>query len=1152
VASDHLPARGVVMADEAGSDQSAVFTRDLFNLFRSYCGGCHVDGDRGGLHVNLDNFPMVITQQALNRILSDDPSFYMPPSGPGSSPFSKRAPGDPIIEFASLLEQWLAAGSPADRFYLAARATTTAKSPYLMSKGVGMALTNLGNCVPDKALVGTETDHSAKLDAFFEAATELPDKLEDTDLTTFDSATLAREGIIGFAPAYTLWADNAKKMRAVRVPRGKSIVFDKNTQTLAIPPNTRFYKTFLKRVIDADGNERYRKVETRLIVSRPDTVASNGEHEIRALFGTYAWNDSETEALLVRDPLRNGQPFRDRLLTVITDEPGAKKVVDSAPKNVDDALRQAGVTRTYAIPGSERCKDCHMGSDNDSFVLGFVPLQLHRRPMGEGGVIEPADRDELAQLQRLIDYGVISGMASPDDVVLLEDSEGERKPRNQQELDAQGYMLGNCAHCHNPTGDPSVENPELRDVLNFRPSDVGGIFQFPLDKMSPRIHRGQGQDEPIPYITPMVIDHVPADTTNYRRKIFITATDKLAEDGVTRVPVNAESTVFAPWRSLIYRNVDAPFSYAEDFAIFPHMPRNTPGYDCRTRRLLGSWMVSIPAVWDNPGKLAAAEQFNDTRPQPYLEVKPGEAGYDSAKHDSMYRLSLFEQSVRYQDCPDPPLDIVDPDVVSGHTVVPIPLSRVWENPDKTMSQMSLLVPGHPHWAVTDLSDAPGDWAPRRSDWQDVLIHKQGLEGDSKLRQRVAVDLLQSVSLTDEVRSFALGEVPFGLWTPKTGCDLSGMPKASDFTGDSRPRWMDAPGSGINDGSERVYAISPGAQVFTIICSNCHGAQADSHGRIADTIADMTGGETRVANLRDGILGPLDHPGQNRQRVFGIAATGSITADDWAARYALWMGLGGTQRIIPPAALTIVGNTLVLGRKRPGFAAPPGANANMLTVAQSLCGNVLPSRDWDFDGTTGRLPLKYNSSAKPALIAENGDWELWEKLCTLDNPLPVRVVSVNAWYDKDTMQPFDKNALLDSLRIVGTGSGASGLYRREGYPASTPVADDRGHVLPALSADVRAPWCLLKPTAAADLTVAQQFVQDAGLGGQPLPFCPDALLATDPTDGHALYQLMAADVDRWTTRAAMNAGLSVFLYLDALERGNKPAVVRYDQCEKLSH
>ena len=53
--------------------------------------------------------------------------------------------------------------------------------------------------------------------------------------------------------------------------------------------------------------------------------------------------------------------------------------------------------------------------------------------------------------------------------------------------------------------------------------------------------------------------------------------------------------VAAPWRSLIYRNVDTPAAYFDDFVPFPHMPMNTAGFDCRAPRILGDWMVGLPS-----------------------------------------------------------------------------------------------------------------------------------------------------------------------------------------------------------------------------------------------------------------------------------------------------------------------------------------------------------------------------------------------------------------------------------------------------------------------------------------------------------------------------------------------------------------------------
>src|SRR5262249_391461 len=157
----------------------------------------------------------------------------------------------------------------------------------------------------------------------------------------------------------------------------------------------------------------YQKVETRIIVARHATPGPDGKAVQNALFGTYNWSDDERQAILVTDPLRNGKPFRDKLRTLHPDEKKYDEVVRAlggggAGADLTRALETAGATRRYAIPGSERCVQCHMGSPSESFVLGFTPLQINRRPLGVGGIIEEPGKDDLTQLKRLMDYKVIT------------------------------------------------------------------------------------------------------------------------------------------------------------------------------------------------------------------------------------------------------------------------------------------------------------------------------------------------------------------------------------------------------------------------------------------------------------------------------------------------------------------------------------------------------------------------------------------------------------------------------------------------------------------------------------------------------------------------------------------------------------------------
>jgi mono/diheme cytochrome c family protein len=375
-----------------------------------------------------------------------------------------------------------------------------------------------------------------------------------------------------------------------------------------------------------------------------------------------------------------------------------------------------------------------------------------------------------------------------------------------------------------------------------------------------------------------------------------------------------------------------------------------------------------------------------------------------------------------------------------------------------------------------------------------------------------------------------------LWEAKESCDFSSVPKAGELTGDARPRWMDlaalVDGAAPPDGAP-VYMISPGAQVFTQICANCHGPEADSAGRLAATIADITAGKTRVANLRDGIFGPLDMPGANRERVFSPAASDGATAEDWAARYLVFMGLGGTTVTIPQPALDTIRNGTVLGVKR----ANPGrliiSDANMLAVPKALCNAVLPATISSFVPALGDLDFSPNAPEQSSLIAKNGDAELWRSLCSIDNePVPVRTISAD-W----------DSAMANPLKYKIQAPLEGSLRRPASYPSGAPVGNPRGQVEIGIQPGNSAPWCLIRPgDDALRERVQQEWQAHAGTGTEP-PYCPDEYLADSQN------WFTAADAERWTTRGAMNAGLSVFLYLDALAKGEKRRPVPYNRCEQ---
>jgi mono/diheme cytochrome c family protein len=1082
-----------------------------------------------------------------------------------------------------------------------------------MSAQTGNGMTNIGNCVPGKLTFGAEDAAARALDAKFAAmkarpggtaaeAIGLPEHLNETDLFTFDSTILARYGVMAYAPNYPLWTDNAGKLRYVRTPRGQPIVFDKTTQQFHIPANTRFYKTFMKLIADTDGSYRYRKIETRVIVSRPDTNNPDGTAaQQNALFGTYQWNADESEATLVETPLHDGTPFADTLLLYNTDEQLAADILASNPPVPDSLLLQYQAARHYAIPSSQRCIQCHMGSPSQGFILGFTPLQVNRRPTGIGGTIEAVGPDELGQLQRLLDAGIVVGINSPADILPLEQSQGSRLPRNEQELVAQGYMLGNCAHCHNPRGYPTVTNTPLLDHFNFLPGETGGVFQFPLENYSPRIFRGLSGATPIPYITPSLVDQPRYDPASQDQApdIFVRG------GGAGEAPY---SVVYAPWRSIIFRNVDAAFAYEDDIALFPHMPFNAPGYDPRAKQILAEWMVSIPSVRKRPDIIEYAfrtDELNtginnigspvvDESFQPYVEVPPGATGYDAAVAAAAQRLKILHTGVNpavklqtagtlYSRFSDPGQndDILDPSVLIDPVCHPTPVGQGGTYPYPFAN--------HPHWVNTDLTNAAGDWAPRQSNWPDVLV-KQVIPPENKgcgspagqdaaYKDQVrAVGLLQNATL-DQVRDFATKQVPLGLWQAPTGCDLSQasptIPQVGSFTGDQRPNWMDVVSPASN---EYVYMQEPGATVFKMICINCHGPKADSNGRLAQNLATMTGGLAQVANFRKGLFGPEDMPGANIQRVYGQSPPlGEFPADapafwqgltppDRAAHYMAWMGLGGTAVNIPLSILQVVSVTKVGPYQR--HVPATELSANMLSQAKALCLGILgPS----YDGNPSKAMVIPGGYLAPGqvlntrLIYQNGDAEMWLRMCSLSNPSPIHVITL-----PQMGQPGSANVTeifgANGLAIDGASGVAPGtLIPASLYPPDAEIGDETGATRPSLVAcDVKNvnlpagnggcnkwPWCI--DVTGTMLSDAQQ----AWLNGSDHPpVCPAGIVGPksvkagcamfppmDPT-GATCFGNEAANT--WAVRGAINAGMSVFTYLQHLETLAAPPA-DYNQC-----
>src|SRR5688572_28939717 len=342
VRGEPLPARLEITSDDAPTVDPvqvvSVTKESLWKEFeRQTCGNpaCHGGADEPLLESPLQ-FRMTrnsfgqrptLGTESVDRVTSSNPDEVMPP---GSGDGSQRGETEPVRRLAERLLAWQEAGFP-DTFDIVIDSEQPSEElpedPYLLSPELGEKLSNLGSCVPDAALSVNsplmQAEEMAELDAMFAAAEDsdaLPDTLVETDMISLDSSILARRAMYSYAPTYTLFSDHAGKMRHVRVPVGETICYDPENKDFDIPDNTRFYKTFLKQVKDADGNIGWRKMETRLIVVRRDEALPGGGFRPRALRTSYAWDKDETMALRLKDPLRNGEPFADRLCPYVVDE----------------------------------------------------------------------------------------------------------------------------------------------------------------------------------------------------------------------------------------------------------------------------------------------------------------------------------------------------------------------------------------------------------------------------------------------------------------------------------------------------------------------------------------------------------------------------------------------------------------------------------------------------------------------------------------------------------------------------------------------------------------------------------------------------------------------------------------------------------------
>jgi len=508
-----------------GSSEIIYSFQNIRGTLNSACASCHQSPAKNGGFTYLDSWQgaeVLLNGERLwingffenaekirDSLIHPDPKKRMPPED------RREKNPEAFLELANQMTIWIQAGKPNGNFRLGSAPTPPTGKPRPVKPH---STSDLGDCVPEAKIIGTDFEK----DRFFEKTMVLPDYLAETDMFTLDPYLLAQKGTLAYNVEYPLWADNAEKGRWIHVPMtikdGKvvkqSIHYNSVTQQFDIPENTRFYKTFYKAVTLPNKKIKMRRVETRIIVARTPWEKS--------LFGSYQWDESEQVAMLIKAPYRDGTPWSDVIFDITVDE---SKLT----------------TRKYLVPGRQRCIDCHMGSPTQNFVLGFQPLQINKRPWGGAGRIEIPAPHDMNQVGRFLSYGLLSGLNSADELPVLENS-GRISARNDHELRANGYAVGNCYHCHNPKGLAFTKENGIQLALG-----PGDLFSFNTQQRSVQVVTRR-----------LVHQNGELDSSHIWRKVV----DTSAQQG-----------------------------------MFSQMPMHTPGSpDCHVMRVMGKWIRSYESI----------------------------------------------------------------------------------------------------------------------------------------------------------------------------------------------------------------------------------------------------------------------------------------------------------------------------------------------------------------------------------------------------------------------------------------------------------------------------------------------------------------------------------------------------------------------------
>ncbi|MBO9611192.1 MAG: hypothetical protein J7619_00785 [Dyadobacter sp.] len=230
----------------------------------------------------------------------------------------------------------------------------------------------------------------------------LPAKLSDYGIFPDGTVDQLAPGFHKYDLATQLFTDYAEKRRLFHLPLGAQFSFDPSGNPV-FPDSSVLVKTFFYYKDKRNPAAGKQLIETRLLVKL------EGQWNV----GTYKWNDTQTDALLL--------------------ESGTDETVSW--------VNERGVRKTlrYHIPSREECTSCHRSGRS------ITPIGPKARNLNIPLAGQP---DHPNQLLHFRQAGLVT--LQPGDLLTpLPDWQDLSVPLDQR---ARAYLDVNCAHCHSSVG----------------------------------------------------------------------------------------------------------------------------------------------------------------------------------------------------------------------------------------------------------------------------------------------------------------------------------------------------------------------------------------------------------------------------------------------------------------------------------------------------------------------------------------------------------------------------------------------------------------------------------------------------------------------------------------------------------------------------